>query len=143
MTLHPLRFTTEVRPRPEGGGDFAPALGGGSGANRFASEPGQVFTFAVRLSDGTGAARGLAARLVGGGSGANRFAGEPGRAVATPVPDLLRDLFPLKQRPRRGGRGAMGAGRGFAGRRANPVPDLIRDLAPPTDRRLAQGEVVL
>ena len=39
MTLHPLRFTTEVRPRPEGGGDFAPALGGGSGANRFAGEP--------------------------------------------------------------------------------------------------------
>ena len=105
MTLHPLRFTTEVRPRPEGGGDFAPALGGGSGANR--------------------------------------FAGEPGRDVATNVPDLLRDLLPLKQRPRRGGRGAMGAGRGFAGRRANPVPDLIRDLAPPTDRRLAQGEVVL
>ena len=33
--------TTKVRPRPEGGGDFAPALGGGSGANRFAGEPGR------------------------------------------------------------------------------------------------------
>jgi len=31
---------TEVRPRPEGGGSFAPALGGGSGANRVASAPG-------------------------------------------------------------------------------------------------------
>jgi len=30
---------TEVCPRPEGGGDFAPALGGGSGANRIASDP--------------------------------------------------------------------------------------------------------
>ena len=30
---------TEVRPGPEGGGDFAPALGGGSGANRIASDP--------------------------------------------------------------------------------------------------------
>ncbi|KEO60824.1 hypothetical protein DT23_12125 [Thioclava indica] len=30
---------TEVRPRPEGGGIFAPALGGGSGANRIASDP--------------------------------------------------------------------------------------------------------
>ncbi len=77
MTLHPAESTTQVRPRPEGGGDFAPALGGGSGANRFAGEPGQVFTFAVRLSDGTGAARGLAARLAAGWSGANRFASEP------------------------------------------------------------------
>ena len=32
---------TEVRPRPEGGGAFAPALGGGSGANRDASAPGE------------------------------------------------------------------------------------------------------
>ena len=40
MTLHPLRFTTEVRPRPEGGGDFAPALGGGSGAKRAFSPRG-------------------------------------------------------------------------------------------------------
>lgn len=39
MTLHPARSTTQVRPRPEGGGDFAPALGGGSGANRAASGP--------------------------------------------------------------------------------------------------------
>jgi hypothetical protein len=31
--------TTQVRPRTECGGDFAPALGGGSGANRFACEP--------------------------------------------------------------------------------------------------------
>ena len=30
---------TEVRPGPEGGGAFAPALGGGSGANRVASAP--------------------------------------------------------------------------------------------------------
>ena len=30
---------TEVRARPEGGGVFAPALGGGSGANRAASGP--------------------------------------------------------------------------------------------------------
>jgi hypothetical protein len=29
----------EVRPRPEGGGDFAPALRGGSGANRAAGGP--------------------------------------------------------------------------------------------------------
>lgn len=35
MTLTP----TQVRPRPEGGGVFAPALGGGSGANRIASDP--------------------------------------------------------------------------------------------------------
>lgn len=26
-------------PRPEGGGDFAPALGGGSGAKRVAGDP--------------------------------------------------------------------------------------------------------
>ena len=32
--------TTKVRPRHEGGGVFAPALGGGSGANRTASRPG-------------------------------------------------------------------------------------------------------
>ncbi len=31
---------TEVRARPEGGGHFAPALGGGSGANRTAGGPG-------------------------------------------------------------------------------------------------------
>lgn len=38
--MTPLSFSaTQVRPRTEGGGDFAPALGGGSGANRFASEP--------------------------------------------------------------------------------------------------------
>lgn len=30
---------TQVRQRPEGGGVFAPALGGGSGANRAASAP--------------------------------------------------------------------------------------------------------
>ncbi len=39
MTAHPAWSTTEICPRPEGGGDFAPALGGGSGANRFAGEP--------------------------------------------------------------------------------------------------------
>jgi hypothetical protein len=40
MTLQlPSRVPTEVRPRPEGGGDFAPALGGGSGANRGAGTP--------------------------------------------------------------------------------------------------------
>ena len=32
----------KVRPRPEGGGEFAPALGGGSGANRAASGPGEL-----------------------------------------------------------------------------------------------------
>lgn len=30
---------TKVRARPEGGGVFAPALGGGSGANRAVSGP--------------------------------------------------------------------------------------------------------
>ncbi len=35
-----MRRTTEVRARPEGGGGFAPAVGGGSGANRIASDPG-------------------------------------------------------------------------------------------------------
>lgn len=30
---------TQVRPRPEGGGEIAPALGGGSGANRAANGP--------------------------------------------------------------------------------------------------------
>ncbi len=40
MSLHSSHSTTEVRPRPEGGGDFAPALGGGSGANRAAGGPG-------------------------------------------------------------------------------------------------------
>ncbi len=30
---------TEVCPRPAGGGVFAPALGGGSGANRIAGDP--------------------------------------------------------------------------------------------------------
>jgi hypothetical protein len=30
---------SKVRPWPEGGGDFAPALGGGSGANRAAGGP--------------------------------------------------------------------------------------------------------
>ncbi len=39
MTPHPALSTTEVRPRPEGGGGFAPALGGGSGANRAAGGP--------------------------------------------------------------------------------------------------------
>ncbi len=33
---------TQVCPRPEGGGDFAPALGGGSGANRAAGGPEEV-----------------------------------------------------------------------------------------------------
>ena len=40
MSLPTVSRTTEVRPRPEGGGDFAPALGGGSGANRAAGGPG-------------------------------------------------------------------------------------------------------
>ena len=31
----------EVRPRHEGGGIFAPARGGGSGANRAAARPGK------------------------------------------------------------------------------------------------------
>ena len=38
--MTPLSFcATQVRPRTEGGGEVAPALGGGSGANRFACEP--------------------------------------------------------------------------------------------------------
>ncbi len=32
-------FLPQRSPRPEGGGDFAPALGGGSGAKRDASIP--------------------------------------------------------------------------------------------------------
>ena len=39
MSPRPSQHTTQVCPRPEGGGGFAPALGGGSGANRFAVEP--------------------------------------------------------------------------------------------------------
>ena len=40
MTLYcVVLIATEVCPRPEGGGDFAPALGGGSGANRGAGTP--------------------------------------------------------------------------------------------------------
>ena len=35
----PVSSAPEVRARPEGGGDFAPALGGGSGANRAAGGP--------------------------------------------------------------------------------------------------------
>lgn len=34
-----MAYATQVCPRPEGGGIFAPALGGGSGANRIASDP--------------------------------------------------------------------------------------------------------
>lgn len=34
-----MAYATQVRSRPEGGGIFAPALGGGSGANRIASDP--------------------------------------------------------------------------------------------------------
>ncbi len=50
------RSTTEVRPRPEGGGVFAPALGGGSGAKRDASIP------QVGLSNCLGASRSGTAR---------------------------------------------------------------------------------
>lgn len=39
MSFHCQYHETRVRPRPEGGCGFAPALGGGSGANRFAGEP--------------------------------------------------------------------------------------------------------
>ena len=39
MSFQSLHSTTQVRARPEGAGDFAPVLGGGSGANRFAGEP--------------------------------------------------------------------------------------------------------
>ena len=39
MSERMVVLTTQVRPRPEGGGDFAPALGGGSGANRVAGDP--------------------------------------------------------------------------------------------------------
>ncbi|SPH17746.1 hypothetical protein DEA8626_01273 [Defluviimonas aquaemixtae] len=63
MSLLTASHATEVRPRPEGGGDFALALGGGSGANRVAGDPG-------------GRRRVLNAQQ--GGSGAARFAGEPG-----------------------------------------------------------------
>jgi hypothetical protein len=34
-----VQLTTQVRPRHEGGGHFAPARGGGSGANRVAGDP--------------------------------------------------------------------------------------------------------
>ncbi len=34
-----ISHATQVRARPEGGGVFAPALGGGSGANRIESDP--------------------------------------------------------------------------------------------------------
>jgi len=41
MTCQAISFLPpQVRPGPEGGGGFAPALGGGSGANRAASGPG-------------------------------------------------------------------------------------------------------
>jgi len=43
--------TTQVRPRPEGGGDFAPALGGGSGANRIASDPGATEKYLHAVKD--------------------------------------------------------------------------------------------
>jgi len=43
MSLPFVLSVTQVRPWPEGGGDFAPALGGGSGANRVASDPGRAF----------------------------------------------------------------------------------------------------
>ncbi len=36
-----VHLISQVRPRPEGGGDFAPALGGGSGANRNAARSGE------------------------------------------------------------------------------------------------------
>lgn len=48
MSPHPSQCATQVRARPEGGGGFAPALGGGSGANRAAGGPeGGDFTSAV------------------------------------------------------------------------------------------------
>jgi hypothetical protein len=47
MSLLTVLLTTKVRPRPEGGGDFAPALGGGSGANRIASDPEKTSRNAV------------------------------------------------------------------------------------------------
>jgi hypothetical protein len=40
-----MTCVTQVRPRPEGGGIFAPALGGGSGANRIAGDPVALGTF--------------------------------------------------------------------------------------------------
>ncbi len=45
---------TEVRPRPEGGSVFAPALGGGSGANRDASVPGGEVVGAGRAQAAVG-----------------------------------------------------------------------------------------
>ena len=54
MSLPSASHTTEVRPRPEGGGGFAPALGGGSGANRVAGDPGDAaLTFGRRFGGET------------------------------------------------------------------------------------------
>jgi hypothetical protein len=41
MSVPSVSNPTEVRSRPEGGGGFAPALGGGAGANRAAGGPGK------------------------------------------------------------------------------------------------------
>lgn len=76
MSLHPARRTTQVRPRPEGGGDFAPARGGGSGANRAAGGPEEKDLRAARLD-----------------------------AMHPVAPHLIRGPAPFAARPRRGGRG--------------------------------------
>ena len=70
---------TEVRPRPEGGGSFAPALGGGSGANRAASAPG-AGRKDMGLSEGSTRTAGVGEKRPprGGGSGAARVASAPG-----------------------------------------------------------------
>ncbi|WP_172976248.1 hypothetical protein [Thioclava sp. JE_KL1] len=53
-----MAYATQVCLRPEGGGIFAPALGGGSGANRIAGDPVAPVTIG----------RGLAERNLDGGN---------------------------------------------------------------------------
>ncbi|SEW18850.1 hypothetical protein SAMN05444851_1983 [Aliiroseovarius sediminilitoris] len=55
-----LQSKTQVRPRPEGGGVFAPALGGGAGANRAAGDPVcQMQSGAGRAASATAGGAGL------------------------------------------------------------------------------------
>jgi hypothetical protein len=85
MTPRPAQGAAQVRPRPEGGGGFAPAPG----------------------FDGTVAP--VARRKPVGRSGANRAAGGPESAGVGLVPGLTRDLGPFAApagaRPRLGGQG--------------------------------------
>jgi hypothetical protein len=52
-----MLIPTQVRPRPEGGGDFAPALGGGSGANRIARDPVGIISLNKAIENNTLQAR--------------------------------------------------------------------------------------